>query len=193
MSKNGFLKKAFIPRFKTIPFDEVEKWGERYLSKFPELQKGALKAVPDARAFRKKIAKPIIEAAKKFIRDDFVSRGELSKQEIISRMESSSSDKDTAERYRRGIKDSADKVADKLSLLKFKMAMAQTFGSKKGEAAIEEVIGALSGQPLALTPAVRQTSIETDYTNRQLNPADYLGTSKKAYFDMYLEVVVSSE
>ncbi|MEW6027774.1 MAG: hypothetical protein AB1599_10850, partial [Planctomycetota bacterium] len=153
--KIAFSQKALIPKFKEIPIQEVNNWANGYLAAQGRYQKGLLKAVPDARTFRKKIAKPIIEAAKKFIRDDFVSRGELSKEDIISRMESSSSDKETAERYRRGIKDSADKVADKLSLLKFKRAMAQTFGSKKGEAAIEEVIGALSGQPLALTPAVR--------------------------------------
>jgi len=139
-----FHLKAFIPGFKPIPqIEEAENWGESY---YDNIKKTTDALLNDPEAFGKKMAKPILDTARRMLSDDFVSKKGLTKEQIITALQKKLNDPATAEKYRQGIKQMAQKVKDDLPQMKERRARGMTF-SAKGEDAIKLVENWLTGNP----------------------------------------------
>jgi hypothetical protein len=138
-------EKAFIPWFKEFPFEETEAWGRALRDSIPKTEKGTLNAVPDNKAFRKKIGDPTIASVDKMLKDDFVSRKGLSKEEIIRIMNSKLYGKKSAKNYRKNLK-RALKTFDQgeLNSAMVGYQRGQSFGEYRFREAIELALGWLT-------------------------------------------------
>ncbi|MBI4739117.1 hypothetical protein HY772_06165, partial [Candidatus Woesearchaeota archaeon] len=139
-------RKVVIPWFNEFPYKETRQWGKAYRAKLPDTRQAALKAVPDPKTFRKRMAKPIIDSVQRMLRDDFVSRKGLTKKQIISRMKKELNAPTTAQKYRNGIKQgfkTLDRVGLNRAMAEYQLG--QTFGAYRFRAAIESVLEWMTG------------------------------------------------
>jgi len=187
--------KVFIPRVNEFPLKMAQKWAEKTYARAPHTSGQLRKAVGTQKAVKEKIFKPLLEVSKRFINPDFVSKSELTAQQIRSKMENKM-DKTAAKKYLEGEKRAfqtvdgvpAKYIKERLPFGALKYAEKMTFGtwrligplastelsrtsSNEGEGALNIVMGWLTGKPTATEFIRKQDEVLAGAPFSIINPA----------------------
>jgi hypothetical protein len=91
--------KVFIPGYNFFPLSMSYKWLREYYNRIVYANEARKEAIPDLKAFRKKVAKPLLKVYPEFLNPNFTSRSALSANEIIAKHAYNIKRPEAAKRY----------------------------------------------------------------------------------------------
>lgn len=92
---------VFIPGYNFYPLSLALKWMRGYYNRVAYINEARKEAIPDLKAYRRKVANPLLKVFPKFLNPKFISRSELDAREIILKHSYGIKSADAAKRYQK--------------------------------------------------------------------------------------------